>query len=427
MTIRKINVDAKAPVPGKPQPCTLKESATHCTRCNACAQSCPIYLLRPQENFSPRGRTQILRLLSQGKLKKDLPIDLLKEIALSCLLCAGCTNACAGNIPIAHHTLALRKALRARSLPIGLYFLLRMRTLAPKLFDYMVRTGLLCHRFYMGKIFYPLLPKWLRHAQDILPKHTGSLRRLLMKKQTDLHPARPKAVFLPSLYAQYVDPHAGWLSYQTWTAKKPWVLFDLSSGLFEYLYGNRTRCLQAAKKVLLAWEQAGGKHALPLITDSIEIYSFLKNYPLLFAAIPGWRDRAEKLAAQVQLSIEAPFPIKKKKGTQRVALDTSSVLYPAGQAAERARKLLLTTYGKNLLECVYSRFPLPAASIGFASGNEASDSVLKNIQDLAQHQIEKVYCLSGWAALELNAVLRRRYPIAQARFIVYIRTDYERI
>ncbi|MBO7238461.1 MAG: (Fe-S)-binding protein [Elusimicrobiaceae bacterium] len=426
MAKRRITLASQTLVPGLQHVCTLKESAASCTRCNACAQSCPVYLQYRQESFSPRGRMQLMRLISEGKLTTAGSDKLLADIANSCMLCARCTNACAGKIPVAHHMLALRKALGIKPLPAQLYFLLYLRGAAPKLFDFFVRGGLFLYRTKLPWLLRPLLPDWLKHAQTILPRGTGSLRRLFAKKQMDVTPNKPKALYFPSLYAQYIDPQAGLAAYQAFTAKKPTVLFRLPSGLFEHLYGSRTRTLQQAKKVLQTWEQYSGKYPLPFITDSIELYGFFKNYPLLFATVPGWQQRAEKFAAHVQFVAEAPFPIKKKNAPGRAALDSSSVLYPAGPVAERARKLLLTTYGKNLVECEYSRFPLPAASMGFTRGSNAGGWVLTNTQDLARQQIDIVYCLSAWAALELNAVLRRRKSKTQARFVVYIRTDYER-
>ena len=416
MAKQKLILNADTIVPGLQSPCALKESAARCTRCNACVQSCPAYLQQPQEAFSPRGRAQLIKLLSNQKLKTDLSQELLTQIVHSCVLCARCSRTCAGQIPIAHHMLALRKALGLHTLPYGLYILLYLQGAAPKLFDTTLRTLLFLHRIKLGFLCYPLLPK-----------KTGSLQRLLRKNNLPISSDKPKALYLPSLYAQYIDPQAGLLAVEGLSAKKPTVLFNIDCGLFDYLYGSRTRCLQLAKHLLTTWEKYAGKHLLPFFTDSIEIYSFLKNYPMLFQALPAWKERAEKFAKQVQFIVDMPFPVKKKNAPQKAALETSSVLFPVTDVLERARKILLTTYGKNLLEFEYSRFPLPAASVGFVYPSEADSLVLRQVKDLTRQQIQRVYCLSAWAALELNAVLRKCDPLAQARFIIYIRTDYGRI
>ena len=177
------------------------------------------------------------------------------------------------------------------------------------------------------------------------------------------------------------------------------------------------------KKLLLTWEKYSASQPLPLITDSIEQYTFLKNYPLLFEKIAGWKQRAEAFAEQVQFITDLPFPSGKNTGSKCVALDNSSILYPVPRQTERARKILLATYGKNLLQCAYSSFPLPAAGIGFARGNKTDVLLYKQVQDMARQQIDLVFCLSAWAALELNAVLPAHYPGAKARFFIYTGTD----
>ena len=418
MAKNKVTLSTALPLPGKQGFCSLPQSAAQCTRCNACAQSCPAYLLCPQEMTSPRGRVQLIRLLTDGKFKVFSDDPVLTHMAGSCFLCARCSAACAAQIPVAHQMLALRREIGLQLMPAGVRILMRLHAVAPGLFDKIVRSGLCLRRLGMAALCKLFLPEWMRHAHTILPKKTGSLRSLLIRHNISLTPQTPQAVYLPSLYAQYADPQTGLLACQLLQEKNPVVLFGYATGLFEYLYGSRTRCLKAAKKLLRAWEQIAGKRNLPLITDSIEVYSFLKNYPLLFNSIPGWKQRAEQFAAQVRFIIDGDFPAQPQQESGRVALDESSLLFTAEQPAERAREILLTTYGTNLLECAYSRFPLPAAGSSFALKKQSADLLHRQIKDIERNEVEKIYCLSAWAALELNAALRRHYPKAQAQFIV---------
>jgi len=419
----KVNIPVSTLVPGGQNACLLQQSAAHCTRCNSCLQSCPAYLLNPQETFSPRGRVQLIRLLSEGKISLDVSDPLLKEIAFSCTLCARCTAACAGQIPVAHHMLALRNALEKQPLPDTLRLFLFAYGKYPGLFHWITCSGLFLRRLGFANLLRPLLPKWLKHAQAILPAKTGSFRRLLHRQKIQTQPEKPQSIYLPSLYTQYIDPQAGLLVYKRLAAKQPVLLLGQATGWFEYMYGNRTRCLQIAKKVLLTWEKYSIQRPLPLITDSIELYSFLKNYPLLFDKIPGWKQRAQTFAKHIQFITDLPFSSGEKNRNQRIALDTSSVLYPATEPAERAQKILSALYGKNLLQCAYSAVPLPAASIGFASDSNTAILLHKNIRDIARQQIDTVYCLSAWSALELNAVLPLKYPSAQAQFFIYAGAD----
>ena len=422
MTKRHVNLSVSLPVPGPQGACSVQESATRCTRCNACVQSCPSYALRPQEMFSPRGRAQLMRLLTEGKLNINSDDPTLREIASSCLLCARCSAACAAQIPLAHHMIALRREIGFQPLPAGLRFLMRLYTLSPSSFDLIVRFSLFLRRLGLATIIKTFLPYWLKHLHTVLPKKTGSLRRRFIRQKISFQADKPHVLYLPSLYSQYADPQAGLLVWQLLEHKNPAALFEQATGLFEYVYGSRTRCLKTAKKLLRAWEQIAAGRDLPLVTDSIEIYGFLKNYPLLFNTIPGWKKRAEHFAAHVQFITDGAFPVKRKTFTARVALEDSSLLCAAQAQVARARKLLLTTYGKNLIECAYSRFSLLAGSM-FARGNRANELLQRQVSEIASKQIDKIYCLSPWTALELNAALRKKYPGAQAQFIIYLRTE----
>lgn len=404
----------------------LQDSAAYCTRCNACVQSCPSYLLRREEAFSPRGRTQLLRLLLERKLKPAEHAALIENVTRSCLLCARCTTACAGQIPVAEHMVCLRRAAQTPLLPGPLKALLCLRAARPVLFDravrlfkFMRRAGLVRLMRLSGLLQLPALG-WIKHADDILPRRGGTLQKTLQKTGVDFTPAKPDWVYLPSLEAAYLDEETGRRTLQLLTGKKTYVLFGFSSGLFEHMYGGETLRLQAARRLLARWEKLAAKRKLPLITDSIETYLFLKNYPVLFCARPGWKRRAEAFAAQVRFVTDLPFPPPKTPQAGKTALDVSCACAPAGQCAVRARKILKTHFGKNFVECEYSRFPTPAGGAAFICGAPAQETTLENVKDVARRQIRQVYCLSGLAALELNAALRRHYPAAQARHIVYL-------
>lgn len=429
MSRKPFSLDSRQPVPGPQGPRTLEASAAYCTRCNACVQSCPAYLLRREEAFSPRGRTQLLRLLMERKLKPEEHAALIEDVTHSCLLCARCTLACAGQIPVAEHMIALRRAARIQTLPRTLKFLLRLRTSRPALFDGLARAFKLSRRAGLvrltricGLLQIPSL-RWVKHADDILPRRGGTLRKTLQKNGVDFTPEKPEVIYLPSLEAAYLDEQTGLLTLRLLGGKKTYVLFGFSSGLFEHLYGDEIPRLQAARRLLVEWEKRSGQRKLPLVTDSVETYVFLKNYPVLFSSLPGWKERAEAFASRVKFVTDLPFPRKKETPPGLCALDASCAPAPAAEAAVRARKILKTHFGKNFVECEYSRFCTPAAGLSFVQGARAEEAALENVKDVARRQIRQVYCLSGLAALELDASLRRHYPAAKARHIVYLQAE----
>lgn len=420
---RKLSLqDIRVPV-GK-EVFALPESAARCTRCNACAQSCPAYLYQREEALSPRGRVQLVRLLAEQKIRPEDCLPLLKKVTDSCQLCARCTAACAGQVPVAHFMLALRKQMQKNVIPWPLKMLIRWSIIHPFLLESTLSAGQTLRKLGLVRLLnmtgltrLPAL-KWIRHADDVLPHKTSNLRRTLKRKKYNIQPDKPDAIYLPSLTAQYADESVGLLSLQALQDKKTAVFFHISCGLHEYLYGKNTDALRAAKKLLVLWEKCSPRCATPLVTDSLEIYTFLKQYPVLLGTLPGWKKRAERLANKTHLIAEYIKPAKNRG--QKSALDTSGLLLPAKGTSERVRKILQTHIAKNLLECDYSRFPLSAAAEAFACGFVARETALENVKDLARKQIRQVYCLSAWAALELDASLHRHYPAARAQHIVHL-------
>ncbi len=422
MSQKKFNLNRTELMPGEK---TLQESVAFCTRCNACAQDCPAYLLHKEEVFSPRGRTQFLRLLIERKLKPENHAKLIQDITRSCLLCARCSAACAGHIPVAKYMTALRRAANIQLLPVGLKTFMHLRHTYPTFFEFLVRAGKILHRLHLLPAL-SLLPglSWLCHTADILPRKSKTLRQKLYKQKIDFLPAKPDILYLPSLEAQYIDTNIALLTLQLLKSKKTRVLFGLSSGLFEHIYGDEILRLKTARKLLTEWEKY---NAVPMVTDNIDVYHFLKNYPLLFASLPGWKDRAEKFAKHIKYVTDFPFPRLNHTENIKTALDASVALTPATTTTERAQKILKTLLGKNLVECEYSRFPIASAGQAFIAGSIAYTTRIENVKDVAQRQIQQVYCLSGLSALELNAALRRHYPTANAQHIVYLQANYDRI
>lgn len=420
--MKPIRLNAQQPMPG-PKIYAWQESAAQCTRCNNCAQKCPSYQAHPEEIFSPRGRVQLIRFLTEKNLKLNQHLPLLRRITSSCVLCGRCTQTCAGKIPVAHYMLAVEKTLHQPRLPYSLRALLSLFSAYPALFERLTHFLLAMRNIGLWSLCRLFLPQWLKHAHSILPSKTITLKKALTQKPLDLSSQDPQVLFLPSLYALYADGRAGWQVCQLLSKKRVHVIWNCSSGLPEYLYGTRAQTQKAVKKLLLIWEKLSAKQPLPLVTDSIEIYSFLKQISFLFTGWEKWQYRAQVLENHIQYITD--FPFTKTPSAAITAVNSSCLLYPAEQITHQAHKILLTQGRTNLLECEYSQFPLPTAGLGFAVQGQPAEWMLSHVQDIARKQIEDVFCLSGWAALELNAALKHLYPSAQARHLIYAQQDYE--
>lgn len=423
---RRISLNPSAFVIGSHTLQTFQESVMRCNRCNACLQSCPSYLIKPEETSSPRGRVQFLRLILEKKIKAENHIPLLQKSLLSCLQCGKCSLACAAHIPVAGLVTSFCKTANIEKAPKSFVGFLRLQGNAPRLFDFLIRLLQGLRRWYLLPCIFISKKSslyWLKYAHRILPKPKQCLQTALKKTKFNVSAQPPDFIYLPSMLASYIDPEIGLKTLQYLGKKKIHILFQTPCGLAEHLYGQDTRCLTQAKHLLTLWEKVSAGKA-PLVTDSWEVYAFLKNYPALFASLSGWQKRAEAFAAHVHFVADYIKPVKSKTAVKTV-LDFSGLLFLPPETISLTRKILKTQAGKNLLECDYSRFPIAWITEGFVCPCQTEKMLLENVKDLARQQIEQVYCLSGWAAFTLNYALKRHYPTAQARHIVYLQDRHD--
>lgn len=401
---------------------SVYDSAAHCTRCGSCQQSCPSYALNKQETFSPRGRNQALRLVMERKLDPRTHKTLLEEIVNSCTLCGRCTQTCAGKIPTAEHMLELRRALNLRALPGSLYTLLSLRGTHPMLFDRLVRTGLFLRR--AGVV--ALLRKtgltrlfgleWINRADDLLPRRTPNLQKYLTRQNIKFQQENPDLIYLPSLEAQYFLPELAASVLKSAAEKHRPVLWpNVSSGLFEYVYGDLRRSRRAVHRLIRRCEQAN----LPVLTDSVDVFTFLRRAPQLFAGNKRWESKARRLAENMRFVTDflPNKPTAFADVKTPVRLDYSALFCREGEPFDAAHKILKTLFKKNFVECLYTDADTPAFGYGFVRRNLAQDMTFQTVRTIAQTQTATVFTLSGLSALELNYSLKRLYPNARAEHV----------
>ena len=406
---------------------TVPQSTGRCTRCGACAQSCPAYRLTGEEIFSPRGRIQLLRLLSQGKLKITPHRKQLQEVVRTCIFCARCTQACAGQIALPHQMIALRRALKLETLPYSLHTFLRWQATHPVLFDKLMRGFLFLRRIKLSAVYW-LFPAWVRRLERCCTPKAVALETLLEKEKITRTPPDPDCLYLPSFEARYLDPQIAFYILRLVAPRKVRIWQGPDTGLFEYMYGDLALCLKQARRFIRQWEQLDPKTPLPLLVDSAEMYGFLKHYPHLFESWPAWHKRAKRLAQKVKFITDF-WPRKKPaKAPDKPfsALDQSSALFPAGELTAAAHQKLHTLLGKNLLECEYSPFPVPAFALYLAGTEQVNKILFQKVQYTARIPLRRIYTLSGWVALELSAALQQQKSSVQVRHIAYAEAAYER-
>ncbi len=402
---------------------SVYDSVSFCNRCGSCQQACPTYLLSAQEPLSPRGRNQAVRLLMEGKINLAQNRPLLEKLAASCLLCGRCTQACAGKIPTAQHMLELRRALGGSLLPAGLQFLLSCRARRPQLFAFLVQTARLLRRIgavrlmrMSGLLSLPSL-SWIRHADDILPRalHEKARKQLLCHTRAAVQ--KPTLIYLPSLEAQWLMPDLG-ASVLTQAAQKHTVsVWHDPSGLFEYVYADLRQSRRLLRRLIRRHQHTTGGR-LPVLTDSIDVYLFLRSAPQLFERWPALQKQARRFASCVSFVTDILKPRPQKAEQTNVRLDYSALFAREGEVFERVQKILKTQFKKNFVECWYKDADTPAFGYSFVRHNLAAPVCLQAVRSIARTQTGTVFTLSGLSALELNFYLKRFYPHARADHLV---------
>lgn len=404
----------------------LYSSVAYCNRCGGCNQVCPSYQLRHQETFSPRGRNQLLRLILEGKIKLNSHDKLLIDTVRSCTLCGRCTQHCAGQIPTAEHVLELRRALKLRVLPSLLFHFLNLRETHPKLFAFLARTALLLRGAGALKMLRLLqltrLPflSFVNHIDDILPTKTPSLKKVLRKQKIIPNQPLPQLIYLPSLEAQFLLPD---IACQTLVLAqrqfRTTLWTNTPSGLFSYVYGNLRQSRRTLLHLIRQHAQTENGNLL-LLTDSIDVYLFLKRAPQVFAGHKKWEIRAQNLAQRVRFITDVFPPVKKQKSSSIVQLEYGALFERQGPAFNQAQKILYTLFGKNFVECLYTDADVPAFGYVFVAPQEAAQIGLQAVEKLARTRTHTVVALSGLAALELAYLCKKFYPAAKATHFVHV-------
>ncbi len=395
---------------------SVYDSVCYCNRCGLCAHVCPSYRQTPQEPFSPRGRNQAMRLILEGKIKPARVQKQLTEMLASCSLCGRCTQHCPGAVPTAEHMLELQRRLKISPLPDTLLGLLRLRQTAPRVFRALVKTGLALRK--TGLLHVLALPEdfaWLRHALKILPS------KIPVRNNVET-PQNPTLIYLPSLEAEFLLPDLFTKTYQLAAQKyRPTVWPNTPSGLAEYVYGDVRRARQLVRKLISRHANLkNGK--LPLLTDSSEVYYFLRQAPQLFEGYPAMQQKARKFAAQLRFVTDL-FPKQLKKTIDfpgPVQLRFAGTFSGGDTPYHTAVQILRTLFKKNFVHCEYEDVSVAFTGYGFVKHTHADAYMVQAMQAISAHQTQTVFVSSGLAELELAFYLRKFYPTVQACHIVQL-------
>ena len=394
------------------------DSVTFCNRCGSCIQVCPTYQLTGLETHAPRGRNQAVRLILERKLKYS---DTLQDSFNACTLCGRCTQACGAKIPTAQHVLHMQQTIAKRRLPALLQALLSLRGRNSVLFQHVVKIGFALRPLWKILACLPGL-NWLKLAATRLEKKPLSLLAALEQAHLTWSSKNPKLIYLPSLEAEFIEPQIAVSSLKILNRDgRTDCWLNTPTGLFEYVYGDVRQSKRLLRRLIRKYNTAT-YGTLPLVTDSLDVYHFLKQAPQLFNRHKRLTFQAQQLAEKLHFITEF-FPKNisaADRFAQPVQLEMGSLFSRESAPILQSFSLLKTLFKQNFVECEYTAFDTPAFGYPFSAGNQNERMMVEVVKQIARKQTKTIFTFSGLCALELNEALRRFYPAAKAQHIVYI-------
>lgn len=399
----------------------IYDSIAHCNRCGRCMQVCPSYRLTGLETHSPRGRNQIARFILEGKFKITEP-SVCQSLA-SCTLCGRCTQHCAGKIPTAEHVLEMQRSVGKKRLPVLLQFLFELRPQHPVLFKSLVRLALFFRPAQIWKIMY-FLPgfSWLKQIDQLLPAKIFSLDKMLKQEKKLPDNDSFQVIYIPSLEAEFLQPDIAVASLRLLQKQNRCSLWtNTPCGLFEYVYGDLRQSRRVLRRLIQRYNHVCTS-PVPLVTDSLDVYHFLKKAPQLFAGKNRLAAQAEQFAQQVHFITEF-FPAHLtplKSNLLPVQLDYGALFSRESQPMMAVSEQIKTLLQQNFVQCVYTDFDTPSFGYSFTKGNQNESIQFELVKTIARNRAKTILVFSGLNALELNKTLRKFYPAARAVHVVHI-------
>ena len=384
----------------EPQPLARKPE-DDCVHCGFCLPHCPTYVSWGEEMDSPRGRIDLFRAVSDGRLALD---DTVVEHFDRCLGCMGCMTACPSGVRYdaiiesaraqieEHHRRPLADRLHR-----GLVFALfphpaRLRVVAFFLFLFRI-TGL--QRLLRRTRLLRLVSKRLAQLEALSPPVAARQLTARLPAHTDAVGARRLRVGLLAGCVQRVFfPEVNAATVRVLSAEGCEVVVPGGQGCCGALSlhaGREAEALRMARDLIARFEAA---EVDVVAVNAAGCGSSTKDYGRLLAHDPAWAARAAAFSARVRDVNELLAGLEPRAPRHplpaRVAYHSSCHLGHAQRVQEPPRALLRAIPGLELVEVpdgdqccgsagVYNLFEVESAS---EIGHRKAESVLSTKADL---------------------------------------------
>ncbi|GHT39722.1 hypothetical protein FACS189437_03890 [Bacteroidia bacterium] len=354
---------------------TLYDSAAQCNKCAYCSRACPAQLDAAREDCGPRARNILLRFIMEKKVDFKKNISRVKDVARGCMLCGACTKACFAKVPAHEHALELERTYGRRKLP----FCLKIKN-------------------------------------KIIALNPFALKQKI--KKTDAGDGKKYAFFLPSFEAKFLEIKSA--VNMLGAVKKVFgganVLLE-DSGMYKYVYAPLPAARKTAQKLLDEYFKAAPAGNKKIITDSLDIFNFVKKYPQLFWETENF-DKAEKFASNIYFIADILPNPQKTENLGKILLTKTAAFCVEDKIFESSKNLL----SKNRMSDFCPSWDgenYPIAPLGYERVNPKACAryARRKVEFIAACQGDTVVCASLAQKRELNKYLKKYYPKCKAVFI----------
>jgi len=339
---------------------TVYDSAAQCNKCAYCSRVCPAQLQTGKEDCGPRARNILLRLIMENKIGVKKNIAQIKNVLSGCMLCGACTKECFAKVPAHEHVLELERTFGNRKLPW----------------------------------FYRLKNK-------IIQKNPFGLKQKI--KKINLNAENAGALFLPSYEAKFLEVKSAlnMLRAATKNFNGVKILWG-GAGMYEYVYGTLPAARTAALKLMSEYFDAppGGKK---IITDSLDIFNFVKKYPQIFFDTEHF-DRAQKFAENI-FFIADILPKPRIKIPGKIIFSKTAAFCAEDE---------IFAFAKDFPSWIGENYPIPPLGYEYIKPKECRKYLLRKIEYIKAAKAGAVVVPTLSQKRLLNKCLKKYYPECKA-------------
>jgi len=353
---------------------TVYDSAAQCNKCAYCSRTCPAQLDAGREDKGPRARNILLRFIMEGKIDRKKNTARIKDALSGCMLCGTCTKECFAKVPTHEHVLELERVYGQRKLPL-------LRRLKNK----------------------------------IISLNPYGLKREI--KKMDFGGKGKGAFFLPSFEAKFLEVNSAvnMLAAITKICGGVKVLCN-DSGIYKYIYSKLPSARKTALKLMKQYFDADTAGNGKIITDSLDIFNFVKKYPQLFYGTENF-DKAQKFADNIYFISDILPNLPKTKNPGKIVFTKTAAFSAEDKIFESSIKLLAKNRQNFCPLWEGEGYPIPPLGYQYIKPKESARYLRRKIEFIAAAQADVIVCGTLAQKRQLNKHLKKYYPKCKAIFI----------